>query len=111
MQQFWIIASYVALLFASLITTALVITYTVTTQWDKTQVGRQFMLTKACLALVLDYWAFTAIFISPQTSYVSMMPVRTIICMAIGIVMLRWLIILIRAQLEVRSKRNEDLWS
>jgi len=109
MEQFWIIASYISVVFAAFVTTALVITYGFFTQWDKSQVGRQFMLTKTSLALVLDYWVLAVFVISPRNGYTPGMPIRTIICVIVGAVMLRWLVILVRAQREARRSSNEDL--
>ena len=104
MERFWIIASYVTLLYAALVTTGLVGAYAFT-QWEKTQVGRQFMLTKLSLALILDYWVLSAFVINgPRATYNPSMPIRSIICGVVGTVMLRWLIILIRAQREIRRK-------
>lgn len=108
MEQFWIIASYISLVFAAIVTTALVVVYGFA-QWEKTQVGRQFMLTKASLALILDYWAISVVFISPRTTYTSTMPIRTIICLVVGIVMLRWLIIILRLR-EERRRKKHPVW-
>lgn len=110
MEHFWYVASFAAVIFSSIVTTALVITYGVSTQWDRTQVGRQFMLTKASLALVLDWWALSLLFITRPHEYTGTMPARTIICLVVGIVMLRWLVILIRTQRQARRK-YEDLRS
>jgi hypothetical protein len=105
LEKLWIIASYVTLVFAALVTTGLVVMYAFT-QWEKTQVGRQFMLTKLSLALILDYWVLAAFVINgPQTTYSPAMPIRSVICTLVGGVMLRWLIILVRAQREARRKQ------
>lgn len=110
MEEFWVITSYVTLVYAALVTTALVAAYAFT-QWEKTQVGRQFMMTKACLALILDYWAWSLFVIMPfPLPYTQVMPVRAVICSVVGTVMLRWLIILVREQRRPRRK-NEDLRS
>jgi len=109
MEEFWIVTSITTLIFAALVTTGLVITYSFT-QWEKTQVGRQFWLTKLCLAAILDYWCVSAVFINPRTMYTPTMPIRCVICLIVGIVMLRWLIILIRAQRQIR-RNHENLRS
>lgn len=102
MEHFWIIAGDVALGFSALVTTALVVTYAFT-RFETTQVGRQFMLTKLCLALALDYAAIVTFFLyhGPRV-YSSYTPARAIIYTIIGIIMLRWLIILVRTQRHAR---------
>lgn len=109
MNEFWFIASYVSLAYAALVTTALVVTYAFT-QWEKTQVGRQFMFTKMSLATILDYWFVSVAIIRPLHEYTSMMPPRTIICTIVGTVMLRWLLILTRVQLRAR-RAHHPVWN
>lgn len=103
MDRFWLIAGDAALAFSALVTTLLVVAYAFT-RFEATQVGRQFMLTKLCLAIVLDYAAIVTFFLyhGPRTVS-SYTPVRAFIYGIIGVVMLRWLIILIRAQRKARS--------
>lgn len=110
MEQFWIVASFVSLGYAALVTTSLVLVYAFMTRFEQSQVGRQFMLTKMSLALILDYWAIIAFFIRPTIHYVTTMPVRTIICALVGSIMLRWLVILVRAQREVRRRPGHPVW-
>jgi len=105
-ERTWIIISTVTLGYAAVVTTGLVLVYAFFTRFEQSQVGRQFMLTKMSLALILDYWAVTVFFIRPPTEYASTMPARTIICTIVGTVMLRWLVILLRAQRDVRRKRH-----
>lgn len=109
METFWFWSSYVTLAFSALVTTALVIMY-LFTRWEITQVGRQFMLTKMCLALVLDYWFVSITFIRRQPDYTPAMPPRAIICFIVGVVMLRWLLILVKLQFNER-RHHEDLRS
>jgi len=105
MQHVWIIIGNIALFFAAIVTTALVIVYGVFTKWEKTQVGRQFMLTKACFAIVLDF-SFIAVTMNHQLQqYTGFTPVRAFIYGLVGIVMLRWLIILIHAQINHRRSQ------
>lgn len=106
MEQFWIISSIVSLSFAALVTTGLVVVYAFCTTFEQSQVGRQFMLTNMSLAAILDYWAIIAFFVRPPVEYISTMPARTIICSVIGVIILRWLIILIHAQRDARRKRH-----
>lgn len=110
MEAFWIVASAVSLAYAALVMTILVAVYGVFTRFERTQVGRQFMLTKASLAVVFNYWAIVALIVRGQWTYVSTMPIRTIICAIIGTIMLRWLIILIRAQRDSRHHRH-PVWN
>jgi hypothetical protein len=109
MNKFWFIASYVSLAYAALVTTALVATYAFT-QWEKTQVGRQFMVTKACLAIIIDYWFVSITFIRPLHEYSSTMPPRAVICAIIGTVMLRWLLIIARVQVLTR-RAHRSVWN
>ena len=106
MEQFWIIAGDTSLGFSALVTTALVVAYAFT-RFESTQVGRQFMLTKLCLALALDYAAIVTFFLynGPRV-YSSYTPARAVIYAIIGLVMLRWLIILVRAQRYARQHRH-----
>lgn len=105
-MQIWLVAGNVALITAATITSSLVGIYAFMTRWEKSQVGRQFMLTKLCLAAVLDYGAIVLLFSDHQQSYNSFSPGRVFIYGVIGMVMLRWLIILLRAQRDVRRKRH-----
>jgi hypothetical protein len=109
MDTAWLIASSLSLAFAALVTTALVIVYSFN-RFEKTQVGRQFMLTKLSLALILDYWATIVFFVRPPSGYVSTMPARTVICTIVGVLMARWLIILIKAQQTTRRSRRHPVW-
>jgi hypothetical protein len=104
MERFWFVTSFITLGFAAFVTTALVVVYTFLTQWERTQVGRQFWLTKLCLAAILDWWAISVFFIRIPTEYSPTMPTRSIITLIVGIVMLRWLIILVKNQ---RSQRRQ----
>ena len=106
MDKAWVVISTLSLVYASLVTTALVIGYALFTRFERTQVGRQFMATKASLALILDYWAVNVIFLRPPTGYVSTMPARTIICLVVGTLMLRWLYIISNVQRNERRKRH-----
>jgi len=98
MEEVWVVSSNVALFFAAVVTTTLVVLYGIFTQWERTQVGRQFMLTKTCFAIVLDFSSIVVATNSRAWEYTPYTAARFIIYAVVGIVMLRWLIILIRAQ-------------
>lgn len=104
MEKFWLLAGNVALIAAATITTALVIIYSFT-RFETSQVGRQFWLTKASLAAILDFAAANlAIVGSPK--YTSVTPIRVIIYTVVAFVMLRWLLIIVKTQRGVRRKRH-----
>jgi ABC-type amino acid transport system permease subunit len=100
----WLILGNIALIAAALVTTSVVVAYSFM-RFEQTQVGRQFWLTKASLALILDFGAIN-LFVtgSPRTSQST--PVRAVIYIIVTFVMLRWLIIIIKAQREARQKTN-----
>lgn len=105
-MQVWLVLGNIALIAAAIITTALVVVYAYMTRWEKSQVGRQFMLTKVCLACVLDYGSIVLLFSNRAQAYNTFSPGRVFIYGVIAAVMLRWLIILLRAQRDVRRKRH-----
>jgi hypothetical protein len=106
MEEVWVVSSNVALFFAAIVTTTLVVLYGVFTRWERTQVGRQFMLTKTCFAIVLDFSA-VVIATNPRAwQYTPYTITRFIIYAAVGIIMLRWLIILIREQRAQRAQQR-----
>lgn len=109
MEDFWIIAGNVALFVAACVTTSLVLVYGLLTQWERTRVGRQFMLNAGCLAVILDFIAIATIVSTRPQMYTPLTPIRMFIYGGVAIVQLRWLMILIHEQRLVRSKRNEDL--
>lgn len=102
MKEFLVVIANIAVYFTALVTTVLVIVYGVYTQWETTQVGRQFMLTKASLAVVLDLTAVIISFSPRSWTWTPFTPLRAVVYVGIGIVMLRWLIILFRAQRQAR---------
>lgn len=105
-MQVWLILGNAALISAALVTTALVVIYGVLSRWEQSQLGRQFMLTKVSLAVILDYGAIVVLFSDRAQSYNSFTPGRVFIYGSIALVMLRWLIIVIRTQRDVRRKRH-----
>lgn len=105
-MQVWLVLGNVALITAATITTSLVVVYAFMTRWEKSQVGQQFMLTKVCLASVLDYGSIVLLFGNRVQAYNMFSPGRVFMYGAIAAVMLRWLIILLRAQRDVRRKRH-----
>lgn len=105
-MQVWLFLGNVALIAAALVTTALVVVYGVFTRFEQTQVGRQFMITKLCLAAILDFGATVLLFSNRPQMYTSLTPVRVFIYTAVTTVMLRWLVILIRTQRDARRRRH-----
>ena len=105
-MQVWLFLGNATLILAALVTTALVFTFGVFSRWEKTQLGRQFMLTKLSLAVILDYGAIVILFSDRAQTYTSFTPIRVFIYGAIALVMLRWLIIVIRTQRDVRRHRH-----
>jgi hypothetical protein len=98
----WLVLGNVALIAAATVTTALVIVYGVLTRWERSQVGRQFMLTKLCLATILDFSVTVLLFSNRTQVYTSFSPIRVFIYGAITAIMLRWLIIVIKTQHTAR---------
>lgn len=109
-MQVWLILGNIALIAAALVTTALVVIYGVFTRWERTQVGRQFLLTKLSLAVILDYGTIVYLFSNRVQTYNSFSPGRVFIYGAIAVVMLRWLIIVVRTQRDARRKRH-PVWN
>lgn len=109
-MQVWLILGNIAFFAAALVTTALVIVYGVFTRFETTQVGRQFMVTKLCLAVILDYGAIALLTSDTAQSYTPLSPSRVFVFGAVAAVMLRWLVILIRAQRDARLKRH-PVWN
>lgn len=109
MHQFWLIAGNIALIGAAAITTTLVFVYGVLTTWERTRVGRQFMLTKLCLAVILDFVSAATIFSSRPQMYTPLTPLRFFIYGAVALVMLRWLIIILQTQRTTR--KGHPVWN
>lgn len=105
-MQVWLVLGNIALISAALVTTALVVVYGVLSRWEKTQLGRQFMLTKLSLAVILDYGTIVYLLNDGAQSYNALSPGRAFIYGAIAMIMLRWLIIVVRTQRDVRRKRH-----
>lgn len=106
MQDVWIIIANIGVYYSAVVTTTLVVAYGVFTRWEQTQVGRQFLLTKLCLAVVLDLAAIILTFTNRPVVYTPFTPIRAVVYLLIGTVMLRWLIILVRTQREERRKKH-----
>lgn len=100
------LAGDAALIWAALATTMLVIVYG-RSRFEESQVGRQFMLTKLSLALILDYSAILTVPRLGEALDRSMgtLIVRLLIFTLIGFIMMRWLIIVVRLQV---SERKQD---
>lgn len=107
MHNFWIIAGNTALCFAAVVTTAVVAVYAFS-RFETSQVGRQFMLTKLMLALILDYAVI--MFIIHGTPPSGSSPARFFIFGIVGVIMLRWLIIIIKTQHRARTARH-PVWN
>lgn len=108
MEQTWLIAGNVALIFAALTTTLVVIVYSFT-RFEVSQIGRQFWLTKALLALTIDFGVVNLIIVGTPR-YTSATPARFVIFALVGIIMLRWLIILIRLRRDTQRKHH-PVWN
>jgi hypothetical protein len=99
------IAGDVAVIGAALVTTTLVLVYA-RSRFEESQVGRQFMWTKLCLALILDYGAILSLprLGEPLDRGVGTLTIRLLIFALIAFIMMRWLIIVVKIQIDERKQ-------